>query len=499
MYYIFARDEVGYAVLGALCNAVKRGVDVRMMVDSLGSFHPTHDELRALETCAEDAGFMRNADGKVTTTRARVQILIFNSVAKFQFNRRSHDKLLVVDGGFADKAAVMTGGRNASLDYYGINADGSEDPTAFRDLEILLRADQQSKYEEAHVGRVADMYYTLLFLHKGNRRIRPVEDHEEVHEATYKRQRKISQESLAFLKSHPQIRQYLDDMSQYMNQGFHNSRVRLSHQLSNLEGTEVSTHAKELIEKNPNSIMYLLAKLEEAAKKKGKYGRVVRIVSPYLFIGRYEDAEGNVVYDGVKEVHDFLGENPDVRLEVITNSVMTGDNVFTQAIIDMDMMPRLLLTTELQKEWLSGLEEGELNPAVVESDEWKTLVMHPQIFVYQTGGLDSVELGKDKHYGKLHAKFIVGENVGFIGTSNFDYRSNLYNNEMGFFYQDNDLRDDLIKQFDSLKATSYRWGSPQWLQMRRELMESDSKKAGAARRQRGLYKTIRGLGIEYLI
>ena len=31
MYYIFKRDTVGYAVLGALCNAVKRGVDVRIM------------------------------------------------------------------------------------------------------------------------------------------------------------------------------------------------------------------------------------------------------------------------------------------------------------------------------------------------------------------------------------------------------------------------------------------------------------------------------------
>jgi phosphatidylserine/phosphatidylglycerophosphate/cardiolipin synthase-like enzyme len=501
MYYIFARDKVGYAILGALCNAVKRGVDVRMMVDSLGSFHPSHSELRALETCAQEAGFMRNADGKVTTTRARVQVVIFNSIAKFQFNRRSHDKLLVVDGGFPSKAAVMTGGRNVSLHYYGLNADGSEDPTAYRDLEILLRVDQQSKDEKAHVGRVTEYYYTLLFLHKGNRRLRPLKDNvgSELRTHTYKRQREKSQESLAFLKKHPQIRQHLDDMPQYMNQDFHNSKVRLSHQLGNLEGTEVSTHAKELIEKNPNSIMYLIAKLEMEAKKSGEIGEVLRVISPYLFVGKYKDANGNVIYDGVKEVHDFLHDHPEVRLEIIMNSVMTGDNIFTQAIIDMDMVPRLLLTPELQEAWLSDLEEGEFNPAVVESDKWKKLVMHPQIFVYQTGGLDSVELGKDKNYGKLHAKFIVGENVGFVGTSNFDYRSNLHNNEMGFFYQDDDLRDDLIKQFDILKAASYRWGSPEWLQMRRELMESDSKKAGAARRQRGLYKKIRFLGVEYLM
>ncbi|KAA3624282.1 MAG: hypothetical protein DWQ08_10600, partial [Proteobacteria bacterium] len=33
-YYIFDRDTVGYAMLGALCAAVRRGVDVRLVVDS---------------------------------------------------------------------------------------------------------------------------------------------------------------------------------------------------------------------------------------------------------------------------------------------------------------------------------------------------------------------------------------------------------------------------------------------------------------------------------
>ena len=117
MYYIFKRDTVGYAVLGALCNAVKRGVDVRIMIDSLGSIHPSHSELSALETCADEAGFMRNIDGQVTTKKARVQVVIFNALSNFHFNRRSHDKLLIADGHHPKNAAVMTGGRNISLDY----------------------------------------------------------------------------------------------------------------------------------------------------------------------------------------------------------------------------------------------------------------------------------------------------------------------------------------------------------------------------------------------
>ena len=219
-----------------------------------------------------------------------------------------------------------------------------------------------------------------------------------------------------------------------------------------------------------------------------------------MFSGKYYDEDDNVTYDGAKEIHQLLKEYPNSRLEIVTNSVMTSDNFFAQAIIDMDMAPRMLLSPKLREAWIDSLEDGEFNPALVESEEWKKLVNHPRIFIYQTGKLDSVLLGKgDTYYGKLHAKFIVGENVGFVGTSNFDYRSNLYNNEMGFFFSGTKLRDELKDVFEQLKATSYRWGTPEWLEMRKQLMQSDSKKAGPARKQRIIFKTIRGLGLEYLM
>ena len=501
MYYIFKRDTVGYAVLGALCNAVKRGVDVRIMIDSLGSIHPSHSELSALETCADEAGFMRNIDGQVTTKKARVQVVIFNALSNFHFNRRSHDKLLIIDGHHPKNAAVMTGGRNISLDYYGINEDGSEDPTAFRDLEILVRATPAAKKEEVTIGSVSEIYYTLLFLHEGNKRLYPIEDDEydnNKYSELYLKEREKSQTSLAFLKTQPEINKRMQAMPRYMTEGFRNSKVRLSHQMSNLTSTEVTTNVRENLVRNPNSILYLLQKLLEEAKKTRESTGTLRIVSPYLFVGKYYDADGNVTYDGAKDTLEFLRDNPNVRLEIITNSVMTSDNFFTQAVIDMDMAPRLLLTPEMQKIWRSRMEESEFNPDLVESAEWKKLINHPQIFIYQTGKLDSVYLGGSVHYGKLHAKYIIGERLGFIGTSNFDYRSNLYNNEMGFFFEDPQLIQDLNKVFDWLKATSYRWGTQEWLQMRKKLMASDSKKASPARKQRGMYKTMKGLGIIYL-
>ena len=56
-----------------------------------------------------------------------------------------HDKLLVVDGSFPDKAMVMTGGRNVSLDYYGITEQGEPDYTAFKDMEINGLSNWESK------------------------------------------------------------------------------------------------------------------------------------------------------------------------------------------------------------------------------------------------------------------------------------------------------------------------------------------------------------------
>ena len=505
-YYIFHIDPVGHAMLGALCNAVKRGVDVRMMVDSLGSFSIDHTPLRALETCAEEAGFMRNDKGQLTTKKARVQVVIFNAFSKLHFNRRSHDKLLVIDGAYADKAVVMTGGRNISLDYYGIKEDGTKDPTAFRDVEIMLRPGLNQSDDDVTVGDVSKHYYTIVFLYKGNKRIWPNEGDEfdeGRYEDRYIKYRKKAQDNLVFIKSLPDMKKLLNDMPRIMNEDFHDTRVRLAHQLSNMTNPDVTTRALENAIRNQNSIMYLFEQLKEKALEEGLLTTsdpvTLRIVSPYLFAGVYKNEEGEVVFDDVAEVHKMMQANPNLKLEIVTNSVLTSDNFFTQSIIDMEMAPRLLLTPEMREIWMDDVDKGEFNPEFVESEEWVKRINHPQIFIYETGGLDSVEVGGDTYYGKLHAKYIVGERTGFVGTSNFDYRSILYNNEMGFYYQSDELRDDLIEVFDYLKSRSLRWGTPEWLEMRRKTMESDSKKAGPARKQRGTYKTIENLDLKNLM
>ena len=501
VYYIFKYDVVGEAMLGALCNAVRRGVDVRIMVDSIGSIDPSHTGLMALETCADEAGYMRTVDGQRTDQKARVQTVIFNALSKPSSwkNRRSHDKLLVIDGAFPGKAVVITGGRNISLAYYGIKADGSEDPTAYRDLEILLKSRDSDTFSEITVGDVSTIYYTLLFLHRENKRLYPIhpDDSEDLHkdQDPFAGDRQRAQESLAFIKQLPAIAGMLAQMPEYMSSGFHDTDILLAHELANLTNRNVVTNVVENLKGNPNSIMYVLAKYGDELDENG----VLRIVSPYFFIARYYDAQGNVVHDGAEELKQWLKEHPSNRVEIITNSVLTSDNFFAQSMIDMDVGPRLLLTPELEKAWVSSLKNGELNPDVVDSDEWRELVNHPQLFIYQTGRLDAASLGGTEQYGKLHAKYFMGINAGFVGTANFDYRSRLYNNEMGFFYSGDAVHAELDAIFDDLIASSYRWGSPEWLEMRQKVRDKGGIKGQSTKSQRSIFKTLRATGADWLI
>ncbi|MDH3787262.1 MAG: phospholipase D-like domain-containing protein [Xanthomonadales bacterium] len=495
-YYIFKTDLIGQAMLGALCNAVRRGVDVRVTVDSVGSISGgSHTPLRALQTCSDRAGFMRNAEGQLTTRKARVQVVVFNALSKVSNpNRRSHDKLLVKDGSFEGKTAVITGGRNISLDYYGIQADGSADPDPFRDAEILLRSARAADDQGYSVGKVSEIYSTLLFLLPFNKQIKPgTSDHAK---QQFWKSRKRAQGALETLKGYDYFSPHYERMDEYMNTGFHDSQVRLAHELGNLTDSKVVTDVEGNQKRNPNSIMTLLAQIgDERPDLKS-----VRIVSPYLFLAEYKNSKGDLVKDEAVAFREWLDNHPDTTLEIITNSVLTSDNFPAQSVIDMETAPRLLLPPEVREEWISLKGADEMTSQLVNSEKWQELVNNPRLKVYETGRLDSVKLGQgDRNYGKLHAKYFLSEDVGFIGTTNFDYRSRLYNNEMGFFFKGPDLASDVHESFDQLVSISYLWGSPEWLQLRKEVMGLKGMKGNTTKSQRGWYKFFRNSGIIWLL
>ncbi len=492
-YYIFTADIIGYAMVGAMCDAVKRGVDVRVMVDSLGSLKASKTTLAALKTCENQAKFMRNEAGELTTRKARVQVMIFNAISKISTspNRRSHDKLLIIDADFHDKAFMMTGGRNISLDYYGITSDGKYDPYGYRDSEILFKPAET--VHEVTIGEISSGYFTLLFLYKGNKQIFPVSN--DGARDLYRKELAKAKDSLATLKQFDLLKPHLAHMDEYMDEGFHPSDVRLAHDLGNISNRKVARNAVENLTKNPNSIMYLLSKIAES----NDGTETTRIVSPYLFLARYEDKEGNIVVDEAASLRAWLEEYPGARLEIVTNSVLTSDNFSSQSIIDMDTAPRLLLDQETRDAWRKLKAGDEMDGDLTTSESWREQVNHPRLIVYETGRLDSSKLGDgDVSYGKLHAKFFLENGIGFVGTTNFDYRSRLFNSEMGYFFKSDPLANELNEAFEYLVEMSCRWGSPEWLELRRKTMDIKGMKGWSTRHQRKVYKTLKATGLHWL-
>jgi phosphatidylserine/phosphatidylglycerophosphate/cardiolipin synthase-like enzyme len=488
-YYIFTPDLSGDAILGALCEAVKRGVDVRIMVDSLGSLSMEHGDLKGLIECAKNAGFVKARNGEVTINQARVQAVVFNALTQFgsDANRRSHDKLLVVDGAYPDIAWVMTGGRNVSLHYYGLDHHGEADPNAFKDLEVLIRplADADTKSSPA---QLSEYYFSVLFSKPGNKNLSIT--------FPYTARMQQSLDTLAELKSSAEFARAYQTIDSYLQEGFSAVVTRFAHELDNLSSTDLVSNYSTNKKANANSISGILARA--AYGDEDNELTTIRVVSPYLFLQSDLLKDEGVLEKDVNTTLEWLEKDPERKIEVITNSVLSSDNFFTQAVIDMHTVPSMLMSKEMTETWLeSDLDLHEHNPEFIASAEWQALVNHPRIFFYQLGKPDAVSLGGDTYYGKLHAKFIVVDEFAFVGTTNLDFRSLLYNNEVGFFFQGESLVERLNQEFELLKSQSSRWGSSEWLEMRQKLRDQGGMKGSTTKSQRGIYKTLDKTGLKY--
>lgn len=126
-YYIWRDDETGRALRDALVNVAKHGVEVRVLVDDVGSRQADRKFFRELIA----------AGGKVA------RFLPVNLLARrLVINHRNHRKIVVVDGKVA-----FTGGLNVGDEYFGKNPGAGpwrdthlriEGPAAFRLQEVFV-------------------------------------------------------------------------------------------------------------------------------------------------------------------------------------------------------------------------------------------------------------------------------------------------------------------------------------------------------------------------
>ncbi|WP_295890742.1 phospholipase D-like domain-containing protein [uncultured Vibrio sp.] len=486
-YYIYADDLAGNAIKGALCEAVKRGVDVRIMVDSLGSFSFNNSSLKGLMQCAEKAGYVKDRNGITTNQLARVQAVVFNALTNSdsKVNNRSHDKLLIVDGAYLVRGWVVTGGRNVSLHYYGLDKHGEYDRNAFKDIEIVVKTPVDAT-KETSPSQLAEYYFSVLFSKPGNKKLSTA--------FSYNRDMASLEAALVELKRSESFNDAYQEIGSFMSSGFSEAETKFAHELDNLNATDVVEKYSINKKENSNSISGILARLaySDSGIKK------VRIVSPYLFLQSDLFKDEGVIEKSLNVSQAWLDQDPDRSIEIITNSALTSDNFFTQAVIDMHTVPTMLMSDELKETWLDDdIDKNEMNKAFTQSKAWQDLVNHPRIHFYQLGKKDAIALGGDKHYGKLHAKFLIFDEHAFVGTTNLDFRSLLYNNEVGYFLRGETIIEELNQEFELLKSYSTRWGSEDWLEMRRLIREVGGSKGLTTGNQRELYDLLESTGLKY--
>ena len=115
-YFILKPDVVGLAFLDALTKKAKQGVEVRLLLDAMGSVYIKRWHLKAL----------RQAGGRVAFFFPPKMFKFFN----FKFNYRNHRKLAVID-----RKIAYVGGFNVADEYVGISKKFS----SWRDTHIRLR------------------------------------------------------------------------------------------------------------------------------------------------------------------------------------------------------------------------------------------------------------------------------------------------------------------------------------------------------------------------
>lgn len=124
-YFIWSSDNIGILAAEALLRAAERGVQVRVVVDDLLIDAPDP----SLLALARHPNIDIRIYNPKTSVGVPLHTRVLNAVTDFRgFNQRMHDKTFVVDGQVA-----VTGGRNMAAEYYDYNHEFN-----FRDRDVLL-------------------------------------------------------------------------------------------------------------------------------------------------------------------------------------------------------------------------------------------------------------------------------------------------------------------------------------------------------------------------
>lgn len=396
-YFIWSTDNIGILASEALLRAADRGVKVRVLVDDLLIDAPDKTLLALAKHPNVDIRIY-NPKHKVGTPLHK---RVFNVVTDFRgVNQRMHDKTFIVDG-----RVGITGGRNMADEYFDYDRDYT-----FRDRDVLLLGDAVRSMDANF-----DAFWNSPFAV-------PVEERFD---------------GLGLMKKHvtvddAEVRQVYRDLHDYAARPENyapevRDAVAATPEAFDRIAREMAWGPVEFIHDVPGKNgerWYLggggqssaaLAKLVAGAKES------IFIQSPYLVLSnRAKTLFKSAIARGVK-------------VRILTNSLASTDNL--QAFSGYRNQRRELLKM--------GLDIYEFKPDPASRNQLLSRAnapATPPVFA-------------------LHAKsMVVDGKIAFVGTFNFDPRSENLNTEVGAIIRDAGLarRLQAIMEADMRPENSWR-------------------------------------------
>lgn len=378
-YFSVWNDDQSVGGFALLLEAAKRGVKVKVLMDALSNTVP-----KSFFTTMMEHG--RDAQGNIN-----IEIKLYNplSLNLLKATHRDHSKMLIIDG-----ERMITGGRNVGDKYFGLNHKRN-----FSDLDIMVSGDVVQKAREDFLAAFnskiskpsakVDNLPSKLILEKCEKLTqRDIDLCERRKKATLR----------AYSQALQRITKNLDDILVNTPTSVVQSNTNKDWLADVEEGADLefmSHQPDQFVSEETADLSHALRELAASTK------RDLNILSPYLIPTK----NTFIVFE------ELIKKG--VKVRIVTNSLLSTDNLFAQAgyLAAKDKLIAL------------GVELYEFN-------------------------------GPDTSHGKA---CVIDDTAAFVGTYNLDPRSAFLNREVGILVKSspgNQVANELTQEIESFRKNS---------------------------------------------
>jgi len=400
-YFIWSTDNIGILASEALLRAADRGVKVRVIVDDLLIDAPDKSLLALAKHPNIDIRIYNPQHSVGTPFHKR----LLNIAVNFRgVNQRMHDKTFIVDGKLA-----ITGGRNMAAEYFDYNSKYN-----FRDRDALL------------LGSVVKTMEASFNKFWSSPLSAPVE---ELYDGLGLLQKNVSVKDEEIQKIYADLHAYAnnpENFSSEVRQAINDTPQAFEHLAQQLTWADIE-FISDTPGKNGNKLFLggsglttkKLAQLVERAQTQ------IVIQSPYLVMS---DAAKTLFKQAIKR---------GVKIRINTNSMASTDNIqaFSGYRNQRDQLIKMGIAIYEYKPD-PKIKQQLLKQSTAQNEK-------PPVFA-------------------IHAKtMVVDAQTVYIGTFNFDPRSENLNTEVGVIVRDENLAKSVQSSIETDMLPDNSWNAEQ--------------------------------------